>query len=120
MKITCDLAMDLVDIYSSGAASADTKNAVDEHLKTCRSCREFYKDYRSDMKKKKIEKQTPNLRFEANGVDEEVISRTLSSLSKRLRKRQVLTTTIAAATAVFGLAAFLYDLISDYRKGKRF
>ena len=118
MKLTCDLAMDLVDIYTSGAASADTKSSVDEHLKTCRECRDFYRDYRSGMKIGKTKKQTPSFRIEASGVDEELISRTLTKLSKRLHKRRILTTAISVAAAVFGLAALLYDLITDYKKGR--
>lgn len=118
MKINCDIAMDLVDIYTSGASSDETQAAVEEHLKTCRSCRDFYSGYKADIGSKKHQKATPNLRFEASGVDEELITRSLSRLSKRLRTRQVITTTCAAIAAVLGLAAVLYDLINEYRRSE--
>lgn len=119
MTLNCDIAMDLVDIYSSGGASDETKASVEEHLKTCKSCREFYNDYKSIELCKKANKEPKHFRAEAVGVDEALISQSLSRLSKRLKARQLITTACAVTTALFGIGALLYDLISDYNKSKR-
>lgn len=42
MKITCDIALDLIGLYLDGVASPDSKKAVEEHLKDCESCRKYY------------------------------------------------------------------------------
>lgn len=41
-KITCDMCMDLIPLVKDGVASEDSRKAVEEHVKTCESCRAFY------------------------------------------------------------------------------
>ncbi|MBQ2151864.1 MAG: zf-HC2 domain-containing protein, partial [Clostridia bacterium] len=45
MKITCNLAMDLVDVYTNSVASEETVNIVKEHLRECPACRKYYSEY---------------------------------------------------------------------------
>lgn len=45
MSLNCEIVMDLVALYHDGEASKGSEAAVKEHLKRCKSCREFYKQY---------------------------------------------------------------------------
>lgn len=36
------MCMDLIPLVKDGVASEDSKNAVEEHVKSCKSCRSFY------------------------------------------------------------------------------
>ena len=119
MKLTCGIAMDLVDIYTNGGASPITQSAVEEHLKTCPACREYYNDYKAIGICKKAEKDTPHFRIEASGVDEAFINESVSRISKRLRPRRTVSTVCGIATALIGVSALLYDLINDYKKSSK-
>ena len=48
MKITCDMADDLLPLYLENACSADSRAALEEHLRTCGACREKLERMRSD------------------------------------------------------------------------
>ena len=96
MSVTCDIARDLADVYESGKASDETKKAVEKHLNNCSECSEYYA-YRRELK-------TPHLRIETSGADEELISKNLQRLSKRLKTRQIIGTVCAVVTAVFPAA----------------
>ena len=39
MKINCEMVQDLLPLYEDGVCSESSRAAVDEHLKTCESCR---------------------------------------------------------------------------------
>lgn len=41
MKLTCDIAQDLLPLYEDGVCSAGSRTAVEEHLKECRSCQNY-------------------------------------------------------------------------------
>ncbi len=41
-KISCDICLDLMPLVKDEVASEDSKTAVLEHLKTCKSCSEIY------------------------------------------------------------------------------
>lgn len=45
MNLNCDVVMDLVSIYADGLASPATEEAITAHLKTCPSCRKYYRQY---------------------------------------------------------------------------
>lgn len=39
MKLTCDIVQDLIPLYADGICSQGSRSAVEEHLKTCPTCR---------------------------------------------------------------------------------
>lgn len=41
-KITCDICLDLIPLVKDGIASEGSRQAVEEHLKTCPSCRALW------------------------------------------------------------------------------
>ena len=40
MNITCEMAEDLLPLYLEDACSADSRAALEAHLRTCPACRE--------------------------------------------------------------------------------
>lgn len=48
MKISCDMAIDLIPLYKDGAASEDSRNALEEHLRTCKDCSRIFRCYTRD------------------------------------------------------------------------
>lgn len=46
MSWKCDVVMDLAPLYHDGEASDASKRLVREHLRSCPSCRAYYKKYR--------------------------------------------------------------------------
>ena len=44
MKLSCDIIRDLLPLYAEELASADSREAVEEHLRDCESCRSACED----------------------------------------------------------------------------
>lgn len=45
MNLNCAVVQDLAALYTDGEASETTADAVAAHLKNCKICREYYKEY---------------------------------------------------------------------------
>ena len=56
MKLTCGIVMDLLPLYEEGICSEETRQAVEEHLKECHTCRSFLEDVSSFSKEDIVEK----------------------------------------------------------------
>lgn len=41
-NVTCGIAEDLLPLYMDGCCSKDSRQAVEEHMRTCEKCREKY------------------------------------------------------------------------------
>lgn len=41
-EITCDICMDLIPLVQDGIASEDSRKAVEDHVKNCKSCAVYY------------------------------------------------------------------------------
>ena len=48
--------MDLLPLYEEGICSEETRQAVEEHLKECHTCRSFLEDVSSFSKENIVEK----------------------------------------------------------------
>lgn len=46
MSLDCNVIMDLVSLYHDKEVSFVTKLEVDKHMKTCKNCQKYYKDYK--------------------------------------------------------------------------
>lgn len=115
MEITCDIAMDLVDIYTNGAASENTENSVREHLKTCKECRSFYAGYKKSLEDEKTEKY---IKIETTPyIADEILNESLKKLSKRLRTRRIISNTVGIITVIIGVIFTISECIGAI-KGK--
>ncbi len=56
MKLTCGIVMDLLPLYEEDICSEETRQAVEEHLKECHTCRSFLEDVSSFSKENVVEK----------------------------------------------------------------
>lgn len=116
MEITCDIAMDLVELYTCGAASEDSCEAVKNHLKTCKECRRFYEGYKKSIKEEK-KGPTSYIRIETEPeTTDELLTERVRKLSKRLRKRKMVSRvtntmllTVGAALVITGVATLFDD-----------
>lgn len=96
MEKTCDIIKDLLPLYIDGVCSEDSKRAVEEHLKTCESCREELEGYKGEI-------------TAADGQEKEVIKR-ISSRWKRTKTRALLTgILVMAVLVIIGVSALFYS-----------
>lgn len=109
MEITCDMAMDLAELYLSGAASEDSANAVKAHLKNCAECRRFYEDCKKSLKN---EQKSGERDFSLLGINEERISEEAVRLSERIRKRRMLTQIVNSTFLAAGAAMLAAGIIT--------
>ncbi|WMI80494.1 zf-HC2 domain-containing protein [Anaerotignum sp. MB30-C6] len=77
MSLNCDIVMDLVALYHDGEASKTSEAAVRDHLKECKHCREYYRQYGVS------DPATQNFNFSSNG--------NYSDLAKQMRVRRLWT-----------------------------
>ncbi|NCB50646.1 MAG: zf-HC2 domain-containing protein [Clostridia bacterium] len=104
MSLTCDNVLDLISIYKDGAASESTTAAIEEHLKHCRDCRRYYKQYDSInriVSKKQAE-------AEADGD--------FQRLYISLKRRHTLTIAFLAVCGVITLTAAIFAFIVRKKK----
>ncbi len=120
MEITCNIAMDLVDIYSSGVASEDTESAVREHLKTCRDCRKFYDEYKKAFLEEKKSQDSSKIKTETTpNLSEEILSESMKKLSKRLRTRRVVSNAVSIFSVIVGFVVLAKEVLDSVdEKGK--
>ncbi len=107
MNMSCDIVMDLVGLYHDGSASPASVSAVEEHLKECPSCRQFYRHYRTMLKQRQREEEAAGRK-----------AGDFSALASRLRKRRTL---IAACLAVYSCAVaavLVFGLLQENKKTK--
>ena len=49
MKISCNVIEDLLPLYVDEAASEDSRQLVEEHLKGCPSCRKMLEEIKKEI-----------------------------------------------------------------------
>ena len=114
MEITCDVVMDLVDVYTSGIAGEYTMRAVGDHLKTCGECRKYYAEYKKTLEKEK--KNNICVIEKLPDSTDDVILESLNKLSKRLRTRRTIRNITSVFAVTVSLVVLLKNLFGDERK----
>lgn len=92
-NVTCGIAEDLLPLYMDGCCSKDSRQAVEEHMRTCEKCREKYLHLQNTL---------PTITSETSDIRTDEIA---LSLSKKMRKRKLFVTVF---TVILGLLAVLF------------
>ena len=80
MKISCDVAKDLLPLYAEDLCSEDSKRLLQEHLQTCGDCRVQYER----MKNAEL------FPAETQEADEQSAETCLTAYAKKIRRRRML------------------------------
>ena len=99
-KISCDIILDLIELYHDGAVSDTTRKAVEEHLSECEGC------------KKEYEKIKTFLPIESESTTGDEFKRLMKA--KKIKHR--LTTAVCCVLACFMLAGSYSFLTQAYIK----
>lgn len=102
MKITCNVIKDLLPLYYDHMCSEETKQIVEEHLKSCESCR------------KELAYLSGDFTFNAN-INEEKIRNNASKAIKKIRNKNIVLG-FAAAICLLGIVFILGLLAAPLMK----
>jgi len=106
MSLTCDNVLDLISIYKDGAASESTAAEIEEHLKHCRDCRRYYKQY--DSINRIVSKKQAAAETAADGD--------FQRLYLSLKRRHTLMVAFLAVCGAITLAAAIFAFIVRKKK----
>lgn len=99
MSMTCKVAMDLAELYKSDLVSKESAEEIRAHLKTCPSCRRYYREY--DIHENAHEPVFPSLSEDFANME----TRLYHDLSKRLHHRRMLE--IVGTSAAIGAGTIM-------------
>lgn len=109
MSLKCNIVMDLVSIYKDGLASSQTKQAVDEHLKTCRDCRLYYKQY--DSVERLLSGKKLKTAPEPQTDSAEPTEKKFNDISFALQRRRMIFTACSLTIGLIAFAGIVYSTI---------
>ncbi len=114
----CDVVRDLIPMYTDKTASAETEEAVREHLKSCRECRGFYNSWKAYETKGISAENKRKLETAANesGADISELEYKFANLSTKLKKRRIRNIIIGIAALVAVLTYITVDIINTVKK----
>lgn len=91
----CEMIRDLLPLYIDGLTSEESNKEIDKHLKTCRECREYYREMTGEIS-------------EAVPISEEEIQDVeLIKKIKRQRRKRILGVVCGAVLVLAMLTALL-------------
>ncbi len=112
MKFTCDVVTDLYPLYKDGLASADSREAIKEHLKECEECRNFYRRYPFHEKLLRSSAAGEN----ANPTHSASLSNGFYSISKKIRRNRNIKYAIAALSVIILSIIAFFKFFNDRDK----
>ena len=105
MKISCNVIEDLLPLYVDEAASEDSRQLVEEHLKGCSSCRKMLEEIKKDNQLGTDHRISPEENKKAE-------IQSLKNIRKRILRKRILSV-ILAAVLVFAVCEtghyWMYD-----------
>lgn len=93
--ITCEVIKDLLPLYVDGVLSEDSRKLVEEHLQSCKECREYYDNLKDDDIEAKQEKAAGD-------------KAALKRIRRKINMRKLLVGCVAALVVAAG-AFIAYD-----------
>lgn len=106
MRMKCEIIQDLIPVYYDGIASDATYTEVRLHLKNCPECRQYYTQYRHSMQ----------MELATDTAFNEPASDSFASLSRRVRRRKLLSTASVTAIAAVAAAAIVYSACREIQR----
>ncbi len=105
MRMKCEIIQDLIPVYYDDIASDTTKREMRLHLQQCPECCKAYQQYCHSMRIE-VRKNAP--------LREDALNDTFAALSKRVRRRKILSaasvSTIAAVAATVVLIGICREI----------
>ena len=89
MKISCNIIEDLLPLYVDEAASEDSRQLVEEHLKGCPSCRKMLEEIKKDNQLGTDHRISPEENKKAE-------IQSLKNIRKRILRKRILSVILAA------------------------
>ena len=89
MKISCNVIEDLLPLYVDEAASEDSRQLVEEHLKGCPSCRKMLEEIKKDNQLGTDHRISPEENKKAE-------IQSLKNIRKRILRKRILSVILAA------------------------
>lgn len=106
-KIPCEIIRDLLPLYRDDICSEKSRNAIEEHIKECESCRTYLK---------KMDCEIPIEADETGGMDEEwkVFREFSEKISKRLNRRSVMAGGLILLICMMLMVILSSDAVQSY------
>ncbi len=106
-KIPCEIIRDLLPLYQDDICSEKSRNAIEEHIKECESCRTYLK---------KMECEIPIEADETGGTDEEWkgFREFSEKVSKRLNRRIVMAGGVILLICMMLMVILSSDAVQSY------
>ncbi len=99
MNMTCEIVRDLAELYHENIVSRESAETIRTHLKTCESCRRYYREY-DTVQNTSVAIQQPPLQ----GMGE-IQTKLYNELSRKLRRRHLLR--IIGVSAAIGAGSIM-------------
>jgi hypothetical protein len=96
MKYDCDIIRDLMPMYDDKIASEKSREAVEEHIKKCDSCRAYYQSLRGV-----VEVEQPEVSSENKEQD-------FQAVAKKVRKKRKVVVAAVTATMIIAIASVVW------------
>lgn len=103
----CTLTQELLPVYQDNCVSTDSKKIIEAHLQDCELCQQKLKELKSERKNAKKANDAKNL--SANEIAEK---ENFTKISKKLKKRKIRNTIIAAVIICILFIGYQISFIS--------
>lgn len=108
--MTCEIVKDLIPMYVDKTASAETDEAVRNHIQNCPDCRSFCRLCRIAEEKSRFEKEDGYVNASADSIEQKY-----AGLSKKLKRRKILQIVFSCLVAAGLLAYIVVDIMNSLK-----
>lgn len=98
MNCNCKIIRDLLPLYHDKVVSEESRELVEEHLKTCEECGKFLEDIHEDVGAKNIQ-----------NIEQPIVN-SFKALKKRLRRKTIIKIIISVICAVAVVSTLTYGV----------
>lgn len=98
-ELQCEIVQDLLPLYHDDVVNAVTKQAVEQHLDGCENCTKEYQELCEEFPKDNKDEENTKSRFD--------------NMKKRIKKKQVVKTTLIALVSCVVVALLGYVLLYE-------